>query len=402
MKKAHVSFFSFPHHPHVNPTIPIVRTLVRRGYRVTYATSERFARRLSEVGAEVIVGPDFNISKLSESPSDPTKPDQFPFCQIALRMLAQCQRFYENNRPDLVIYDWVAFAGRILAHRWGVPAVQTSPQFAHDRAAFAAEDDNDSKFLQGCLEYCRATDDFLRRHGVTTARDFLFHREGLNVYLFPKPLQPNADLMGDDCFYAGRLAGEQLYFGDWQRTDNGERPLVLVANSSTYLRSPEFFKMCMDALSGQSCHVVLSIGEYGDAKALGTLPPHVEIAQNTSHVQILRYASLAIGLGGIISRAEATYYGVPTIALSCGYPENEWEQRHFERLGTAIHLPQSEMNAENLRRAIVRAFDDAELQRRVKALQHAVRREPGAEETVNRIEDYLESRLQTDSRGTQG
>jgi UDP:flavonoid glycosyltransferase YjiC (YdhE family) len=123
----------------------------------------------------------------------------------------------------------------------------------------------------------------------------------------------------------------------------------------------------------------------------------VEIAQGSSHVQILRYASLVIGLGGIISVSEAAYYGVPTIALSCGYPENEWEQRHFEHLGTIIHLPQSDMNAENLRRAIIRASEDVTIQSRVTVLQHAVRREPGAEETVNRIEDYLESCLRHDA-----
>jgi dTDP-L-oleandrosyltransferase len=241
-----------------------------------------------------------------------------------------------------------------------------------------------------------AADDFLRRHGTTPARDFLFHREGLNVYLFPKAIQPRAELLGEDCFHAGRLPGEQLHFGDWERTDTGERPLVLVATSTTYLRGPEFFKMCMDALAGLSYHVVLSIGEYGDAKALGTLPTHVEIAQNSSHVQILRYASLAIGLGGIISTSEAAYHGVPTIALSCGYPENEWEQRCFEPLGTGTHLPKSEMNAENLRRAVVHVTEDAAIQRRVKALQQAVRREPGAEETVNRIEDYMETCLKRD------
>jgi MGT family glycosyltransferase len=286
----------------------------------------------------------------------------------------------------------LAFAGRILANRRGIPAVQTSPLFAHDRAVFAAQDGS-SDFFQRILEDCGVADDFLRRYGVTSASDFLFHREGLNVYFFPRQLQPNADLMGEDCFYGGRLAGEQLHFGNWQRTDSGDRPLVLVANSTSYLRGPEFFKMCMEAMSGLSWHVVFSIGDYMDAKALGPLPPHVEIAQGNSHVQILRYASLVIGLGGIISVSEAAYHGVPTIALSCGYPENEWEQRHFEHLGTIIHLPQSEMNAENLRRAIIRASEDVTIQTRVKSLQHAVRREPGAEETANRIEDYLESCL---------
>lgn len=357
---------------------------------VTFANAERFARRLSEVGAEAVAESRLNIQE--KYPLDPAS-NQPIDCTYATEILAECVRFYENNRPDLIIYDIGALAGRILAYRWGIPAVKTSPTFSSNRAAYT-DCDISSDFFQSLIAFDRRKKDFLRRYGVTSESEYLFHREGLNVYFFPKAFQPNADLVGEDCFYAGRLAGEQLYFGNWQRTDVGDRPLVLIANSTTYCREAKFFNMCMDALSGLSWHVVLSIGEFMDAKVLGTLPPHVEIAQNTSHVQILRYASLLIGLGGIISVAEAAYHGVPTIALSCGYPENEWEQRHFEHLGTVVHLTQSEMNAENLRRAVIRASADITVQQRLKALQRAVRREPGAEETVNRIEDYLEGCLQ--------
>lgn len=394
MRKLRVLFISLSHHPNINPTIPIVHTLVRRGHQVTYVASERFARRLSEVGAEVVVGPDFDAGKLLGGRWDPEAFDQNRIFQMTLRIADQCERIYKNSTPDLIIRDRDALAGRILTHRWGVPAIQTSPHFAHPEGDFLSDHPDDVAFFQDVLKKAPVGAEFLRSHGVPYTGSGLFHREGLNIYLFPKAIQPKADLLDESCFHAGRLAGEQHYFGNWRRTDSGKRPLVLIANSTTYLQRGEFFKMCMDALSGLSWHAILSIGEHGDAKTLGTLPPHVEVVQNTSHVQILRYATLVIGLGGIISIAEAAYHGVPTIALSCGYPENEWEQRQFQPLGTVIHLPKSEMNAENLRGAVVRASTDTALQQRVKALQHTVRREPGAEETVNRIEEYLESRLQ--------
>jgi MGT family glycosyltransferase len=393
MKRAHMAFFSFPHHPHVNPTLPIVRTLVRRGHRVTYATSNRFAQRLRDIGAEVIIGPEFNVPKFQEVAPD-LELDKQPICRMALGQLALCERFYESDRPDLIVYDLLAFAGRILSHRWSVPAVQTSPTFAHDKSTSTARNMG-FEYFQQVLTACDKADNFLRRHGVASADEFLFHREGLNLYLFPKALQPNSQHFGSDCFYAGRLAGEQLYFGDWRRTDRGDLPLVLIATSTTYLRGPDFFKMCADALSGLPWHAVLSIGDYGDAAALGPLPLNMEIVQNNSHVQILRHASLSIGLGGILSVSEAVYHGVPTIALSCGIPENEWEQREFEHLGIRIHVPKNEMNAEKLRRAVIRASDDIALQNRVNEVQHAVRREPGAEETANMLEEYLESRTRS-------
>src|SRR5882757_9599511 len=60
MDRGHIAFLSFPHPPHVNPTVPIVSVLVRRGFRVSYVTSQRFRDRLLGVGAEVIACQSFD------------------------------------------------------------------------------------------------------------------------------------------------------------------------------------------------------------------------------------------------------------------------------------------------------------------------------------------------------
>jgi UDP:flavonoid glycosyltransferase YjiC (YdhE family) len=48
------------------------------------------------------------------------------------------------------------------------------------------------------------------------------------------------------------------------------------------------------------------------------------------------------------------------------------------------------MNVETLKQATIRALEDPVMRNRVKQVQRIVQREPGAEETVNRIEEYLE------------
>ena len=60
MTNRHIAFFSVPYPPHVNPTLAIVSVLVRRGYRVTYVTSDTFAARVAALGAfEVVSCPIF-------------------------------------------------------------------------------------------------------------------------------------------------------------------------------------------------------------------------------------------------------------------------------------------------------------------------------------------------------
>src|SRR3569833_2366753 len=117
MKHCHIAVICHPMPPHVGPTLPVVSTLVRRGYRVTYATSTAFSSRVSQVGAEVIQIPKF-VPFLNSSPEHRER-FQNQFCRAALKTLSVISASYEHDRPNLILYDLDAFAGRILAYRWG-------------------------------------------------------------------------------------------------------------------------------------------------------------------------------------------------------------------------------------------------------------------------------------------
>jgi len=50
----HLAFVGLPAHGHVNPTLPLVAELVRRGWRVSYATGERFRADVEKAGATLV------------------------------------------------------------------------------------------------------------------------------------------------------------------------------------------------------------------------------------------------------------------------------------------------------------------------------------------------------------
>lgn len=389
MKNTHIAFVSFPHPPHVNPTLPIVSVLVRRGYRVSYATSDVFAARVSELGATVVPFPRFILGALSDEKADAEEGHEESFIHFIAQTVSEITRGFEGDRPDLIIYDFMAFAGRILAHRWNIPAIQTSPSFAMDEDNFSQQV-KDPEFRQQLLQGCESVGKILEPYGVTGS-SFRFDKEKLNIYLFPKALQPKGDVFGQNCFYAGRCAGEQLIYGDWRKKSTVDRPIAFVATSTTYVRGPEFFRTCIEALAGLQWHVILSIGDSGDAGSLMPLPPHFEIVQHNSHIQILRHASLFICLGGIITTSEAAYHGVPLIVTTHGFPELEWQADNIESLGLGVHLMKSETTVESIRKSAIHVSQDTAIHNRVRQMQRAVRREPGAEETANRIEEYLEA-----------
>lgn len=52
MGHKHIAIFNIPAHGHINPTLALTASLVKRGYRVTYPVTDEFVKAVEETGAE--------------------------------------------------------------------------------------------------------------------------------------------------------------------------------------------------------------------------------------------------------------------------------------------------------------------------------------------------------------
>ena len=59
-------FFNLPIHGHINPALPVVAELVKRGERILYFSTEEFRGKIESAGAE-FVSYDFAMSKDPEN-----------------------------------------------------------------------------------------------------------------------------------------------------------------------------------------------------------------------------------------------------------------------------------------------------------------------------------------------
>ena len=167
------------------------------------------------------------------------------------------------------------------------------------------------------------------------------------------------------------------------------KPIALVVTSTTYVRDPKYFRVCIDALSGLQWHVVLSIGD-NDPAALQPLPAHFEVVKNNANVKILPHAGLFILQGGNMSVAEAAFHGVPMIATTFGFAELEWcASNSIVRLGLGLHLKKGEISAERIRAAAIRIANDSNIQSNVSRVSRVLQREPGAEGVIDKIDEYV-------------
>lgn len=381
MKHPHIAFITAPIAACVNPVLPLVSTLVRRGYRVTCATSEPFISRAARAGAQVV---EYEFGALTAKGLH-----QQTYCQLATSTLAAVERFYESSPPDLVAYEFVALAGRILANRLQVPAIKTSSNFAYHRD-YLVEQITSARQRERAVALSAAADTFLQANGVRS-EGFLYHLEPLNLFFFPREFEPSADALDPSCLHLGRCAGEQVGFGEWRRPESWDGPIILVAPSRSYARGLEYYRMCISALAGLPYHVVLSIDDSEDAAALDPLPDNFEVVQKTSHTKILPHADLVVGMAGTTTSSEALYHGVPLIMTSCGALELEWVAGNLMRLGIGLHIRNADMSAGQIRNAVAQVLGSSLIRSNVRKLQRSIRRQPGAEEAANQIEEFIAS-----------
>jgi len=377
MKKRHIAFISMPYTSHLPATLPFLSVLVRRGHRVTCATSERFSPRVTHVGAKYLPIPPF---------------DRVAHPKDGLFHLARCTltdtaALFEAEKPDLIIYDPMNFAGRVLTHRWQIPSIQVSPHPAFTRKTLADQVKNTTA-QEATLRLSDEADDFLKGYGVPSF-GYIFHREKLNIYLFPRDFDPIGQSIDESCLYAGRCAGEQPYFGLWQPPDIDSTPTVLIITSTTYILGPDYFRQCIDALSEIHCNVVMFPGDDSNLDALKPLPKNFQHVRATSAAKALASATVLICTGGAMTVSEAMYHGVPLVMTSNSI-ELEGLCERWSHLGLGIHLKQEAVNAESLRRAVTEAIANPAILRRVRQMQRTVQREPGGEEVANVVEEFME------------
>jgi hypothetical protein len=101
--RRHVAIFANPCQGQALPALAVIEELVRRGYRVTYATSSEVAARLA-------------LSEATEG-----KWDVVGFLDDSVSPISLARGYFADDLPDLVVYDGTAVeVATAAAETWDV------------------------------------------------------------------------------------------------------------------------------------------------------------------------------------------------------------------------------------------------------------------------------------------
>ncbi|MFH9173814.1 macrolide-inactivating glycosyltransferase [Streptomyces albogriseolus] len=397
---AHIAMFSIAAHGHVNPSLEVIRELVARGHRVTYAIPPLFAGKVAETGAEpklwnsTLPGPDDDPEAWGTTLLDNVE----PFLADAVQALPQLLEAYEGDTPDLVLHDITAYPARVLAHRWGVPAVSLSPNLVawegYEKEIAEPMWEEPKKTERGKAYYARFQA-WLEANGISLHPDDFVGRPDRSIVLIPKALQPNADRVDERVYsFVGACQGDRGAEGDWQRPAGADK-VVLVSLGSSFTKQPAFYRACVEAFAGlPGWHLVLQIGkhvdpaELGGAGGVGDVPSNVEVRSWVPQLAVLKQADLFVTHAGAGGSQEGLATATPMIAVPQAV-DQFGNADMLQALGVARHLPAQEATADALRTAALALVDDPEVARRLKAVQADMAEEGGTRRAADLIEAEL-------------
>ncbi|MFF3126632.1 macrolide family glycosyltransferase [Streptomyces sp. NPDC057908] len=388
MSRRHIAMIGSPIVSHVLPGIEVIRELVARGHRVTYADDPIVADQITATGAEFVPCTTTLPVVDNNWPQDAISAMTL-FLDDAMQALPQLRAHYDEDPADLYLYDIGSYTGRALAEAQGRPLIQLSPTFVAWKG-YQEEVGDQLMRLPGADTYRQKFSSWLAGCGATTLDvDAFSGMPARSIALITKAMQPNADRVDTDVVtFVGPCLGDRSDQGSWARPA-GVGKVLLVSLGSAYTQQVEFYRQCLAAFGDlDGWHVVLQIGKHTDAKELGDIPSNVEVHNWVPQLAILEQADAFVTHAGMGGSSEGLYTGVPMIAVPQG-AEQFGNADQLVALGVARRLDTADATAEALRTALLELTGDPEVRR----CSDGLRAELLAEGGTRRAADLIEAAL---------
>ena len=335
-----IVFFSIPAYGHTNPTVEVVRQLVRRGHRVRYYSFEEFRAKLEGAGAEFVPCDAF----LPPAPRDLGRRMGHDFSSlmamvidVTVAMEEKALRELGEFRPDCVVADSICVWGKLYARRLGLPLVCSTTTFAFDQETARAMRPGPLEVfytLTGLPQIGKRLA-LLREHGyeVEKLTDLIQNDSETDTIVYTsRAFQPGGEHFGERVAFVGPSLPELP-----PRTQRRERPLVYVSLGTVMHGNTGFYRACAEGLGDGPWDVLLSVGSPEGAAALGALPPNVRAEARVEQLRVLGEASVFLTHCGMNSVSESIWCGVPMV-LAPQQSEEGAVARRAAELGAGLRL----------------------------------------------------------------
>lgn len=388
-------------HGHINPTLPVIAELIRRGVDVLYFAPEEFAPQVKATGARFqAYDSEFTRAGSQMQSSAGVDGDELA-ARIPLRLLSEAEHVLpqvlealRGEHCDGLIYDNMCLAGQFAAAILKIPAMQFRPSYAANEhfslGKLLAKTSADHPARQ---EFRTRASTFAQRYNVPAleAHKIFAHIEPMSIVFMPRSFQPMGDTFDERFTFVGASIAPRATAGSWQPPAGGKKPLLFISLGTVFNNWADFFHTCFEAFGGKPWDVLIAIGDKVDPASLGPAPANFTLAKHVPQLEVLPHTSVFITHGGMNSTQESLWFGVPMVVIPQMMEQAQTAERIVELgLGKAL-LTRAAVTPGSLIAAVQEIETDSKYRVNAAAMQKQARACGGYQQAADVIEKQLNS-----------
>ena len=357
---------------HLDPLLPLARSLADAGHTVAIAGSGNQMPRVEAAG----------FTALPTSPQRPPATsgrDLAPLTRVdphdsevefaenfagkgARRHVPAVSEHIRAWRPDLVVREETDYGSAMAAELEGVPCATLVILAAGTLAR--------PQLVSPVLQSVRA------EHGLAPDPTLASFSRDLVLSPFPPAFRDPASPLPSGAYsFRPQPVASQAHGG-----------LVYVTLGTVFnTGSGDLFERLLAGLAGVPAEVLVTVGRDIEPGELGAQPAHIRVEQYVDQADVLPQCGLVVSHGGSGSVMGALAHGVPSVLTPLGADQPHNARRAAE-LGVAAVLDAASVTPEEVERAVTAMLADAGVRERALALKAEIDALPGVEATVPRLE----------------
>lgn len=313
-----IVFFGIPAHGHTNPTLEVVKELIKRGHQVWYYSYNCMREKIDSTGAKFISCDDCAVEQNLNAKDSVRIGKDLAFSTkilvdttLALDRKVCCEM--QQLKPDCIVADSMALWGKAVALKLGIPFVSSTTTFAFNQHS-AKIMKQGFKDLFKMIISIPATNKQVRRlksngYPVNSIFDIIGSDDDTHTIVYTSPeFQPCSETFSDKYVFVG----PSIRTSDIEIEKKRDK-LVYISMGTVNNDMMSFYKTCISALKDTDYQVIMSVGDLVSMDAFGQIPENISVFSYVDQIAVLKKADIFITHAGMNSVSESLYFEVPLI-----------------------------------------------------------------------------------------
>ena len=382
---------------HVLAALPFCGELNKMGHRVSFFTAEYLSPQVEafEVDFYPVESPLNKGGKGDKNALDNILEE------LPLRFLNEgafgvegILKVLEKDKPDLIVHDKMAMAGRLAASALNVPRIQFFTVFAaNDTFNETLQWPKGIDETEPRKEALKFAEELQEKYGgnLLTPYEMFAVNPEFNIVAVDKRFQPYAETFGDDFFFAGPQIAKRAGEDEWEGPNNGKKT-IYASLGTVFNNQPWFWPILFEAVEDLDINLICSIGNMVDKDDLGKIPENVALYEFLPQLKVLQCVDGFVTHAGIGSIMEASWFGVPTVCIPLMGDQFDTAKKVVE-LGTGRAIfSNEEITVENLRNGIIDILENPEYHENLRMIQKGMLESSGPANAAKAAVDWFENR----------